>query len=231
MSWGAAIVARARGRLDRRGGLRRGGGGDHLRRRHLHDRGLGAQPVSRPAGGRRGAASAGGRARGASRRGRGAGGARRGPGRGAGGAAVAPPAHSPAPDAGAISERVRDAARAAGEAARAALGDVAPVAPASSPAGRPAALAAPREGRAGQSEAAQGGRAEVRGAPERARDLPLRPDRGLGAGGDRVDRRESRGLQRAGDARRLGRAGEDPRGRRRDGAFAARRPRRVDVRE
>ena len=42
-----------------------------------------------------------------------------------------------------ISERVREAARAAGEAARAAVGDVAPAAGA---AGRPAAFAAPIEG-------------------------------------------------------------------------------------
>ncbi|HRO12782.1 endonuclease [Amaricoccus sp.] len=59
---------------------------------------------------------------------------------------TAPPA-APAPDAGAISERVRDAARAAGEAARAALGDAAPAPAASGVAARrPAALAAPLEG-------------------------------------------------------------------------------------
>jgi NADH-quinone oxidoreductase subunit E len=76
-------------------------------------------------------------------------------------AAPAAPAHSAAapgpvaepggaqgsPATAPISERVRDAARAAGEAARAALGDAAPASAQPPAAGRPAALPAPQDGR------------------------------------------------------------------------------------
>ncbi len=70
-------------------------------------------------------------------------------------APAAAPVHTPtppaasAPEAGVISERVREAARAAGEAARAAVADVAPEAPAAEPEVepvRPASMAEAREG-------------------------------------------------------------------------------------
>ena len=126
--------------------------------------------------------------------------------------AVAPSA-APAPaPAAAISERVRDAARAAGEAARA-------------PAGEPRRRAAGRRGRRRWRRRATGGPddlKQIKGVGPKLEELlhslgiyPLRPDRRLGAGGDRLDGLEPRGLHRAGDPRRLGRAGEDPgRGRR-----------------
>ena len=173
---------RARRRLDRRDGLRGGGGGDHLRRRRLHGPGLGAEPVARSVRRRRGAASAGERKRArpspaAARRRR-----WRLP--------VAAPVRrpwcrasrrrrQPGAGGGAISERVRDAARAAGEAARAALGDVAPAA--RRVAGAAGGVGGAARGRAGRSEADQGGRAEARGAA--ARELGIYHFRQIAAWG------------------------------------------------
>ncbi len=134
------------------------------------------------------------------------------------------PAKAPvaAPDPQVISERVRDAARAAGEAARAALGD----APAPAFAGeesRPAALAGPREGAGDDLK-------KIKGVGPKLEEML----HGLGfyhfdqiaawtaAEIAWVDS-HLEGFNGRATPGRLGGAGDDSRGGRRDGVLAARR--------
>ena len=151
--------------------------------------------------------------------------------------------------AAAISERVRAAARAAGEAARAATDAVTGARACrrgrtgAVPPGRSRPDRASRCRRTIAAEPARPAGARRRRARAAADDL--KRIKGVGpkleellhalgfyhfdqiaawsAGGDRLGRLEPRGLQRAGHPRRLGRAGEDPGRGRRDRVLAARR--------
>ena len=121
----------------------------------------------------------------------------------------APAAPPRRPRRGAISERVREAARAAGEAARAAVGDVPAPAFAGEPA-RPAALAGPREGGPDDLKKIKGVGPKLEELLHSLGFYHFDQIAAWSAGGDRLGGRASRRVQRAGDARRLGRAGEDP---------------------